>query len=280
MARRRGRCARSRRRGRWAARWEQGQEDRKAGHARACLASTVCARHRPGWLGTSGDPPERGQTRSTMLTRCPPRPSARYTGGTRRWSRRRGDCGERARLRRRNEGQRTAGRRRRVQPRQLAPTRTLLRGAAAGAAGAACIHQENKARQGQIAAALCGSGVVVDLYDARTIAASASPAAAGAGRAWSLTAPRRGAHRLCWSRMTPCWLATVDTLRAAVHQAGVVVSWSMSTCRPARSHCCGLRTQWRGAGPTALPGWGGCVPSSVRSTSWAERPPVTGSRAD
>lgn len=109
----------------------------------------------------------------------------------------------------------------RVQPRQLAPTRTLLRGLLLARQERLHFTKENRARQGQIAAAVCRSEVVVDLYDARTITDQR--------RARRLVLERlvadcaaAGAHRLVLEQDDSLLTSDRRTLRAAVHQAGVV----------------------------------------------------------
>lgn len=109
----------------------------------------------------------------------------------------------------------------RVQPRQLAPTRTLLRGLLLARQERLHFTKEGRARQGQIAAALCASGVVVDIYDARTI-----PDQRLARRLVleQLVADLAvaGAHRLVLEQDDSLIASDRRTLRAAVRTAGVV----------------------------------------------------------
>ena len=109
----------------------------------------------------------------------------------------------------------------RVQPRQLAPTRTLLRGLLLARQERLHFTKENKARQGQIAAALCRSGVVVDLYDARTIADQRLARRLVLERLVADCAAA-GAHRLVLEQDDSLLASDRRTLRAAVHAAGVV----------------------------------------------------------
>ncbi len=108
----------------------------------------------------------------------------------------------------------------RVQPRQLAPTRTLLRGLLLARQERLHFTKEGKARQGQIAAALCRTGVVVDLYDARTVTDQRAARRLVLERLVTDLAVA-GAHRLVLEQDDSLLASDRRILRAAVHAAGV-----------------------------------------------------------
>lgn len=109
----------------------------------------------------------------------------------------------------------------RVQPRQLAPTRTLMRGLLLARQERLHFTKEGKARQGQIASALCRSGVVVDLYDARAVS-DQRVARKLVLEQLVVDLAAAGAHRLVLEQDDSLLTSDRRTLRAAVHRAGVV----------------------------------------------------------
>ena len=107
-----------------------------------------------------------------------------------------------------------------VQPRQLAPTRTLLRSLLLARQERLHFTKEGRARQGQIAAALCRTGVVVDLYDARTITDQRTARRMVLEQLVADCAGA-GAHRLVLEQDDSLLASDRRSLRAAVHAAGV-----------------------------------------------------------
>ena len=117
-------------------------------------------------------------------------------------------------------------------PRDLGPTRALLRGLCLPGQSRLHFTKESSGRRGQIAAAICGAGVALDVYDATDLPTRDARGACLRQIVTDLAA--EGAHRLVLEQDESLLTSDRRTLYTAVREAGVVNSLTYEHL-PARS---------------------------------------------